>query len=492
MKEEKKRVKPKIGIIGGGIAGGSIALYLGELGLDVTLFEKGKSLVNGPPMCHLHAGGNLYREISDKQCKTLLEESIDLVRFFPQGVDYRPTVIATPKDDPHSPLELLPRLKMLKKAYESMIKKDPENKVLGEVDSYYKLYSSKDLVRLKKQDLPKSAKCMDDWMIGVAKKSDLDKLQFPLIMVAEFGLNMFRIASILSLALSKMDNVKVNLNHNITNIYKNSKNRWSLNYHHNAYSKEESFDYIINAAGFRTGLFDDMISVKAKRFVEFKAAYVTKWKEPDVIWPEVIFHGQRGTPKGMAQFTPYPDGFFQLHGMTKDITLFEDGLVQSTEKSAQPKLKQKFLDKIDKDWDFSEVKERSQKAIDHLANYIPAFKSAQVVSKPLFGAQQIPGDDESLRAANVSFDGENYARCEIVKASSVLSMADEITKKLIDLKYIDSNCYKQRDFKTIQTLLEEDINKYAKTLCKERGYPESLAKRSMEKLSYDISITLVS
>ena len=479
-------LKPKVAVIGGGIAGASIALYLGETGVDVTLFEQGKSLVNGPPMCHLHAGGNLYREISDRQCKTLLEESIDLMRFFPKGVDYRPTVIATPKDDPHSPLELLPRLKMLQKAYESMIKKDPENKLLGEVDSYYKLYSYEDVLKLKKRDLPKSAKCMDDWMVGVAKNSDLEKLQFPLIMVQEFGLNMFRIASILSLALAKKENVQVKLKHKVTKIDKNSKNKWLLHFKHDRQKDSCPFDFIINAAGFRTGFFDDMIAIKPKRFVEFKAAYVTKWNESEIIWPEVIFHGKRGTPKGMAQFTPYPDGFFQLHGMTKDITLFEDGLVQSTDKSAQPKLKQKFIDKIDKDWDFTEVKERSQKAINHLSNYIPTFKSAQVISKPLFGAQQIPGEDESLRAANVSFEGENYARCEIVKASSVLSMADEITNQLVKLGFVDQKYYKQRNFKTIASLGEEEINKYSKALCKERGYPPSLAKRSMSKLSYEM------
>jgi len=34
----------KIAIIGGGVAGASMALYLGQLGLKVTLFEKRKSL----------------------------------------------------------------------------------------------------------------------------------------------------------------------------------------------------------------------------------------------------------------------------------------------------------------------------------------------------------------------------------------------------------------------------------------------------------------
>ncbi|NRA83431.1 MAG: FAD-dependent oxidoreductase, partial [Gammaproteobacteria bacterium] len=66
-----------VGIIGGGIAGSTIALHLAQLGINVSLIESGPSLVNGPPICHLHAGGNLYREISQEQCLTLLKQSIE-------------------------------------------------------------------------------------------------------------------------------------------------------------------------------------------------------------------------------------------------------------------------------------------------------------------------------------------------------------------------------------------------------------------------------
>ncbi len=47
---------PRIAIIGGGIAGATAAVHLGELGLNVLLMEKGAGLVSGPPICHLHAG----------------------------------------------------------------------------------------------------------------------------------------------------------------------------------------------------------------------------------------------------------------------------------------------------------------------------------------------------------------------------------------------------------------------------------------------------
>ncbi len=51
--------------------------------------------------------------------------------------------------------------------------------------------------------------------------------------------------------------------------------------------------------------------------VEFKAAYITQWNECVGQWPEVIIHGKRKTPEGMAQLTPYPGNYFQIHGMTE-------------------------------------------------------------------------------------------------------------------------------------------------------------------------------
>ncbi|CAA6800436.1 MAG: Oxidoreductase, partial [uncultured Sulfurovum sp.] len=186
---------PKIAIIGGGVAGATSAIYLGQLGMNITLFEKEPSLVSGPPFCHLHAGGNLYREISDKQCVTLLKQSIDFLRFYPYVVDHRPTVIALPVTDKSQPNALLPRLDLLVKEYGTLIKKDPKNKVLGESSDYYKLYEREELEALKKSDIVKLPKNSDEWMIPVAQSIDLDKVQFPLIMVQEYGLNLFRLAS---------------------------------------------------------------------------------------------------------------------------------------------------------------------------------------------------------------------------------------------------------------------------------------------------------
>ena len=222
-----------------------------------------------------------------------------------------------------------------------------------------------------------------------------------------------------------------------------------------------------------------MLGLKRERLVEFKAAYVTKCESFNNTWPEMIFYGERGTPNGMAQFTPYPNGYFQLHGMSENITLFSDGLVKSSHKSSQPNLPEKYIEKIEKSWEEEIIKARTNAAIQHLTQFIPAFDKAHVSAKPLFGAQQIPGSDASLRAANVSFEGERYARCEVVKASSVISMADAIIDTLYKENFIE---VKNKNFESLNKLKEKEITAYAKKLCTMREYPQELADRINKKL----------
>ncbi len=476
--------KANIAIVGGGVAGASTALYLANLGLNVTLFEKEASLVNGPPFCHLHAGGNLYREISDEQCVTLLKQSIDFLRFYPFIVDYRPTVIALPVSDKSTPNALLPRLEMLQKEYASLIETDPDNAVLGEASAYYKLYGREAVEALQKKETLPLPKTAEEWMIPVAKNLDLEKVQFPLILVQEYGLNLFRLSSSLTLALNRLSTVSLLTQTVVNNIQQDCNNGgWQVSYVAKEQAKTAHFDYLVNAGGFRSGKIDDLVGVSCKSMVEFKAAYVSKWNTCcDTLWPEIIIHGERGTPRGMGQFTPYPGGYFQLHGMTKEITLYEDGLVANSTFSCQPHLKQNFMEKIEKSWSKEETAERTASAIKHLAQFIPDFSTATVGSKPLFGAQQIPGDDPTLRVAEVSFPTERYARCEIVKVSSTLDMIDAITAQLIDLGYLDPSVKGVREIDVLKTLKDEMITSYGEFLCEERDYPKDLAHRNVSKL----------
>jgi len=467
----------KIAIIGGGVAGATTAIKLGQLGMSVTLFEKESSLVSGPPFCHLHAGGNLYREISDAQCVTLLKQSIDFLRFYPYVVDYRPTVIALPTTDKSRPQALLPRLELLVKEYELLIQKDPKNRVLGESSDYYKVYEKEELEALQKLPTSKLPKSSDEWMIPVAKNLDLEKVQFPIILVQEYGLNLFRLASGAMLTLKELPTVTLRMATSVDDI-KEEESTWKVtSSNKNQERKSETFDYIINAAGFRVGKIDDMIDAPCKRMVEFKAAYIAHATDYEAtLFPEIIIHGERGTPQGMGQFTPYPNGYIQLHGMTTNITLYEDGLVSNTALSCQPKLGSDFMKKLEISWSTEEVAKRTNAAIEHLSQFIPSFSNATVGSKPLFGAQQIPGDDPTLRVAEVSFPTKNYARCEIVKVSSAIDMTTTIIKELVKLNYLESSMPTQNELAEIS---EEELQRYAEALAVSREYPASLANRNV-------------
>jgi hypothetical protein len=343
-------------------------------------------------------------------------------------------------------------------------------------------------------------------MIPVAKQIDLDSVQYPLIMVQEYGLSAFRFASIVSLASERLPHCHVLTNTRVVGVKQSDHQHWQVDVISNNTGSEASlnsclpkqcsakqnstnqsptqtltFDYLINACGFRSGEIDDMLSAPRQRMVEFKAAYVTHWPQAQAHWPELIFYGDRGTPQGMAQLTPYPDGYFQVHGMTEDITLFKNGLVSSDQSSAQPKLDPLFIRKIDEQWPEYSAKQRSISAIKHVARFVPAFVTATPAAKPLFGAQQIPGNDPDLRAADVSFFGGHYARTEIVKASSALAASDAILKQLVQQallpEALSAEQINTHYFPITQQLSNTEIEQTAMDIAKTRGYPVALAKQ---------------
>lgn len=70
------------------------------------------------------------------------------------------------------------------------------------------------------------------------------------------------------------------------------------------------------------------------------------------------------------------------------------------------------------------------KAIEHIAAFIPSFGTACTYKKPLYGAQQIPGNNPNLRSAEISYEANNYARAEIVKASTAIEVAENLIDKI--------------------------------------------------------------
>ena len=107
---------------------------------------------------------------------------------------------------------------------------------------------------------------------------------------------------------------------------------------------------------------------------------------------------------------------------------------------------------------------------------LPSFKSATVGGPPLFGAQQIPGDDPSLRVGEVSFPYKSYARSEIVKASSALTVANQIITKIQEEKIIPVIAQRTNQNLLLNCISKDEIDQLASQLTVERGYPEALSK----------------
>lgn len=471
-----------IGIIGGGVSGAVIASQLADVGIDSILFEKENSLVNGPPFCHLHAGGNLYPEIPEEQCKILLQQSINMAKLFPQSIDERPTLIAIPITEKYQVEKIENRLLVLTQYYQQLIQEDSTNKVLGSPEDYYKIYIKENILSLVNKPSVKIPKTPDEWMINALKLVDYTKLKMPLILVQEYGWNLFRLGAQVQLALQNTDLCSLKLNTSVKKII-DCRNK-NLNYNWEIVSEKgnHKVKYLVNACGFKTGEIDESLSLKVNRLIEFKAAYVAKWQPIPGLIPELIFHGERGSPNGMAQLTPYSNNYYQIHGMTKDITLFENGLVKSSKDQIQPKFNNIIQKKLEKGWIVNEIIDRTEKAINYVTNYVPSFKTATVGGPPLYGAQQIPGDDPELRVGEVSFASKFYARSEIVKASSALEVASQIIKNIKKEKIFhlikDTELNQNNLLKNITT---KNIDQFAENLAISRGYPKELSELVIKK-----------
>ena len=276
-----------------------------------------------------------------------MKQSIEMAQLFPQSIDECPTFISIPKTAKYKPTDIESRLNMLVNYYKELIAKNPSNQVLNTPDSYYKEYSKEELKELIKEPSVKQPKSADEWMRNTLNVIDLEKLKTPVFMVQEYGWNMFRLAAQSQLSLNESNLCSLHLNTKVKDIKDVRKQGLDYNWEIQTNNAIHKVKYLVNACGYRTGELDSTLQIKSERLIEFKAAYVSKWEHITEVIPELIFHGERGTPRGMAQLTPYCDNYYQIHGMTKDISLFQGGVLK-TEGSSQPEFSKDITKKIDK------------------------------------------------------------------------------------------------------------------------------------------------
>jgi hypothetical protein len=91
----------------------------------------------------------------------------------------------------------------------------------------------------------------------------------------------------------------------------------------------------------------------------------------------------------------------------------------------------------------------------------------------LYGAQQIPGNDATLRSTDVSFEPHNYARVEVVKGSSALDAA----RKLVANWQLTGESFRsiEATHPVALSLTYNQVEQKAVELTIERAYPKELA-----------------
>lgn len=110
---------------------------------------------------------------------------------------------------------------------------------------------------------------------------------------------------------------------------------------------------------------------------------------------------------------------------------------------------------------------RTKKAIEFVSMFIPSFRSATETTQPLWGVQQIPGGDPDLRASQISFEGDRYARAEIVKASTAIAIANTLIQHLKQKFTVDTAEEKQN----YGWITRENIESKAEDIAVLRKYP---------------------
>lgn len=376
----------QIAIIGGGISGITSAIKLAQnKPNEIHIYEKRNYILNGPPYCHLHAGGILYPEISLEDAQQLLYDSILFADTFKDCLEFRPTIVAYRSESKYTPNELLFKCKVNKINYQFSHKQP-----FGQVENFYAVYTKEDMIFFKKHGkLPESddfgRKYHDRYVEYFCKFLDtVESIKYPFVSVCEPGINQEKVELYLKSQLKSYNNIKIFLNKEV-----------NLN-------DVIHYDNIINASGY------NMFNTNKETY-EFKSSWIISSSLTVDNLPEIAIIGERDTDSGMIQITPIKKGLFQVHCMKSDSTI-----IQTSNNKIVAKLTTE------------EIETRGNVAIRELIKCFSILIMSKVI-KACYGVQRIPYNNKSKRISYVIKKGKHIDLCTL-KACSVISLSNKLYK----------------------------------------------------------------
>jgi hypothetical protein len=397
-----------IAIVGGGIAGTLAALKLSKVkGSYVDLYEQNNGILQGPPYCHLHAGGFLYPEISSKDSQALFKHALDFAMSFPDHIVKRPSVIAYRSCSNFSTSKLIYKCKTIRYQY-ACSNESP----FGNPELFYAIYNLEDFQHVKEYGcLPNSddpARVYHDpYVLQFCKLlDDANAIKFPFVSVCEPGINKKSLEACLREEVSR-SNISLVLNHHVRSLSKSKVD-------------DQVYDIIVNATGYQCS---ELVPATTNEIIEKKSSWYIRSSLCNTNLPEIAIIGERSSNNGMVQISPVPNDsyLFQVHCMTNDSTVIQkwDGKGHGPITRIMP---------------LTEIETRGNVAVSIMSDLFSAFNDSvvnKVRSIELCGIQRIACDDINNRVSSLVQEN-GYFEIRLVKAMSAESIGTQLQHKVVE------------------------------------------------------------
>jgi len=420
----------------------------------------------GPPYCHLHAGGFLYvLRIPVDEAISLLHDSLEFARRFPDCIIFRPTFVALRAGLEAGPARLAERASLVEQEYQRILKRTAKGAQLfgsAAVDNpqqICRVYSedeARDVCASHANSLACGRLCLDCFLVNALAHIEWSRLQWPVVMAWEPGVSFVRVGATLETHLSLRSNVHVRKETEVINVACLADHsselsqlaslrrpyRWGVRMRCEGPEEkeevEEQFDVVINCAGSDAASIDLLARparVNEDYFREIKACFVLSMSHSssDIVTnisstshatsfpstsmgksigmevPEIVLLGDRGEGElPMLQITPWGDGILLVHAMSSDATLFANGckagVLSACGNQALDEFESEEACSVAKvGWDEAKAAARTLKARDLAAECVPSVAHASVAGAPLWGVQLIPSASADQRVASLSF-----------------------------------------------------------------------------------------
>ncbi|NBP00791.1 MAG: FAD-dependent oxidoreductase [Proteobacteria bacterium] len=393
----------RVAVVGGGIGGVFTAIQLAKRqNTKVDVYEKNNGILQGPPYCHLHAGGFLYPEISTLDSQALFYHAAMFAEYFPDAIVRRPCIIAYNKHSQYHTHDLLHKCKVIKYLYNCWHGLHGSTP-FGPIDNFYCVYSKDDVIHYKENghmtsnDSPAN-KFHDQYASAFCELiDDIDSIKYPFVSVCEFTIDQAAVEFQLVNEFYKSDSITLHKNTFVQDL------KGQLQSH---------YDVVIDCTGRGSPIESQS---ESPIVAEYKSSWLVECPR-GANFPEIAIIGERGTYNGTLQITPVGTHTCQVHYMSHESTIIKeytygDDLIPLSNET---------------------LRTRAKIAMDRVKNFSKHFFDIFEIhsTRNTGGIQRVVENSAENRVSSVYLGENGIVHVKLVKAMSVVYLFKQIARKV--------------------------------------------------------------